>query len=201
MSFPDALRFQQHRLKLVPEAKLTKAASSTKVGGDNLDQQQQTTDMSDIFMKYLQLPFIDQHSSTLMSSSLNNPKISNETATSPNVNPTINTSAGSDQRRLISASPSSLREIPFKCPLCGLIYRTQTHLNEHMRKEHSVLIWLKYLKKKMLFQMRLPAVLEVNFEPLNGAVQIEFSSSIFKRDERSSVESPLDSLMWCLKQE
>lgn len=30
--------------------------------------------------------------------------------------------------------------IPFKCPLCSLVYRTQTFLNEHMRKEHSVLI-------------------------------------------------------------
>lgn len=30
--------------------------------------------------------------------------------------------------------------IPFKCPLCSLIYRTQAFLNEHMRKEHSVLI-------------------------------------------------------------
>jgi hypothetical protein len=30
--------------------------------------------------------------------------------------------------------------IPFKCPLCSLIYRTQSFLNDHMRKEHSVLI-------------------------------------------------------------
>jgi hypothetical protein len=30
--------------------------------------------------------------------------------------------------------------IPFKCPLCSLIYRTQAFLNDHMRKEHSVLI-------------------------------------------------------------
>lgn len=28
----------------------------------------------------------------------------------------------------------------FKCPLCLLNYRSQTFLNEHMRKEHSVLI-------------------------------------------------------------
>lgn len=30
--------------------------------------------------------------------------------------------------------------IPFKCPLCSLIYQTQAFLNEHMRREHSVLI-------------------------------------------------------------
>ena len=30
--------------------------------------------------------------------------------------------------------------IPYKCPLCSLNYRTQAFLNEHLRKEHSVLI-------------------------------------------------------------
>lgn len=30
--------------------------------------------------------------------------------------------------------------IPYKCPLCNLNYRTQAFLNEHLRKEHSVLI-------------------------------------------------------------
>ncbi|XP_055530371.1 longitudinals lacking protein, isoforms H/M/V isoform X3 [Wyeomyia smithii] len=39
-----------------------------------------------------------------------------------------------------SASNSNRDHIPFKCPLCSLIYRTQAFLNEHMRKEHSVLI-------------------------------------------------------------
>lgn len=48
-----------------------------------------------------------------------------------------------------TSSPSQVRRnmnqgvphpIPFKCPLCSLVYRTQTFLNEHMRKEHSVLI-------------------------------------------------------------
>lgn len=33
-----------------------------------------------------------------------------------------------------------LRPFTFKCPLCSLVYRTQAFLNEHMRKEHSVLI-------------------------------------------------------------
>lgn len=33
-----------------------------------------------------------------------------------------------------------LRPFAFKCPLCSLVYRTQAFLNEHMRKEHSVLI-------------------------------------------------------------
>lgn len=32
------------------------------------------------------------------------------------------------------------RFIPFKCPLCSHFYPTQMFLNEHMRKEHSVLI-------------------------------------------------------------
>lgn len=32
------------------------------------------------------------------------------------------------------------RPFAFKCPLCSLVYRTQAFLNEHMRKEHSVLI-------------------------------------------------------------
>lgn len=35
-----------------------------------------------------------------------------------------------------AASPS----FAFKCPLCSLVYRTQTFLNEHMRNEHSILI-------------------------------------------------------------
>lgn len=44
-----------------------------------------------------------------------------------------------------AVSPASLNSnrrqlIPYKCPLCSLIYRTQAFLNEHMRKEHSVLI-------------------------------------------------------------
>lgn len=42
---------------------------------------------------------------------------------------------GSSRRNLNQGLP-----IPFKCPLCSLVYRTQTFLNEHMRKEHSVLI-------------------------------------------------------------
>lgn len=33
-----------------------------------------------------------------------------------------------------------MRPFAFKCPLCSLVYRTQAFLNEHMRKEHSVLI-------------------------------------------------------------
>lgn len=39
-----------------------------------------------------------------------------------------------------STSAATRDFIPFKCPLCSLCYRTQTFLNEHMRKEHSVLI-------------------------------------------------------------
>lgn len=45
-----------------------------------------------------------------------------------------------------SSSPSSTRcsqnpqFYPFKCPLCLHTYRSQTSLNYHMRKEHSVLI-------------------------------------------------------------
>lgn len=35
---------------------------------------------------------------------------------------------------------SVFRSFAFKCPLCSLVYRTQAFLNEHMRKEHSILI-------------------------------------------------------------
>lgn len=35
---------------------------------------------------------------------------------------------------------SVFRTFAFKCPLCSLVYRTQAFLNEHMRKEHSILI-------------------------------------------------------------
>lgn len=44
-------------------------------------------------------------------------------------------SVGATRRNMNQGVP-----IPFKCPLCSLVYRTQTFLNEHMRKEHSVLI-------------------------------------------------------------
>lgn len=37
-------------------------------------------------------------------------------------------------------SPAGLRAFAFSCPLCSLVYRTQAFLNEHMRKEHSILI-------------------------------------------------------------
>ena len=30
--------------------------------------------------------------------------------------------------------------IPFKCLLCTQVFKTQGHLNEHLRKDHSVLI-------------------------------------------------------------
>jgi hypothetical protein len=30
--------------------------------------------------------------------------------------------------------------VSFKCPLCAAMMKTQTLLNEHMRREHSVLI-------------------------------------------------------------
>lgn len=45
-------------------------------------------------------------------------------------------SGGSGSGRTFTSS----RSFSFKCPLCSLVYRTQTFLNEHMRKEHSVLI-------------------------------------------------------------
>lgn len=37
-------------------------------------------------------------------------------------------------------SPAGFRAFAFSCPLCSLVYRTQAFLNEHMRKEHSILI-------------------------------------------------------------
>lgn len=49
-----------------------------------------------------------------------------------------NSNASAQPRRNINQGVS--HPIPFKCPLCSLVYRTQTFLNEHMRKEHSVLI-------------------------------------------------------------
>ena len=71
-------------------------------------------------------------------------------------------SSASSYERLINKLPSELADnidlqgVPRKlprlstkrisqinannCPLCKRVYRTQAHLNEHMRKEHSVLI-------------------------------------------------------------
>lgn len=45
-----------------------------------------------------------------------------------------------------SAPPSSrppTNRFQFKCPLCFLLHPSQAFLNEHMRKEHAVLIWLE----------------------------------------------------------
>lgn len=66
-----------------------------------------------------------------------------------NILPVATNSSGHNKTSPVTASnaprrnsnTSDLRNvIPFKCPLCSLVYRTQTFLNEHMRKEHSVLI-------------------------------------------------------------
>lgn len=46
--------------------------------------------------------------------------------------------SGAGCQSVPSSSPSSF--FHFKCPLCLLEYRSQASLNEHMRKEHSVLI-------------------------------------------------------------
>lgn len=39
----------------------------------------------------------------------------------------------------LANSPTGSKDF-IKCPLCSLIFRTPAFLNEHMRKEHSVLI-------------------------------------------------------------
>jgi hypothetical protein len=106
---------------MIPESQLTKASS--------LDAD---TDLSSGFLAKFLVPVNDQQ--TLSSTNLSR---NTDTDTNPNA---INSN-------LVNAlippptEPRRLRDtIPFKCPLCSLIYRTQTHLNENMRKEHSVLI-------------------------------------------------------------
>lgn len=60
-----------------------------------------------------------------------------EPSRSLSINPIISASVPA-----MNSSNSANRPLsfPFKCPLCLLNYRSQTYLNEHMRKEHSVLI-------------------------------------------------------------
>lgn len=59
-------------------------------------------------------------------------------ATNSSSNSSVGVSAPISNPTNPNAGPRDF--IPFKCPLCSLIYRTQAFLNEHMRKEHSVLI-------------------------------------------------------------
>lgn len=53
--------------------------------------------------------------------------------------PRLDSKSSPDSRRMISPSRGS---IPFKCPLCNLVCRSQTYLNDHMRRDHSILIWM-----------------------------------------------------------
>lgn len=58
-----------------------------------------------------------------------NPKNTHSLPSSNNIGPTSVANCG-----------ISRDLIPFKCPLCSVIFETQIFLNEHMRKQHSVLI-------------------------------------------------------------
>lgn len=151
----------QQRLKIIPEAQLTSTILQTSTSSNDVNQRQPSEDSYDAYSNYLELPNFGLR--TIASNAIGflinptNPTITSFPSSSPiraepvivsNLFPPSNSSA--DLRKHVSASNPPNREIiPFKCPLCSLIYRTQTYLNEHMRKEHSVLIWIESLVKAL----------------------------------------------------
>lgn len=147
----DDLQNQQ-RLKIIPEAQLTNTIVQTTASSDDFNQRQPSEESDDAYSNFSELQSFDLR--TMASNAIGfliNPM--NTTLTSfppsspPRVEPVIvanlfpPSNSSTDLRRHVPMSnPSDCGKIPFKCPLCSLIYRTQTYLNEHMRKEHSVLI-------------------------------------------------------------
>lgn len=132
-----------HRLKVVPESKLINAQS------DHRSQSVQFNELFTNFSQYIQQSkTIEQRGAPL--SLTRNPASPYHTFSVAQIGlPVIAVNPSSKSivpvPTVISSKASSIaqlssRIVPFKCPLCNLIYQTQTFLNEHLRKEHSVLI-------------------------------------------------------------
>lgn len=132
----------QNFKNLVGNYNPTTLVKSASITAPFIPSAQPTSDkMTEILAKYLYQQ--QQQAKILSNTSIPStfsrfPKSSNQSPTSV---PTLSGKepAASNNTGLVSGG-GSRDFIPFKCPLCSLIYRTQAFLNEHMRKEHSVLI-------------------------------------------------------------
>lgn len=127
----------QHRLKVLPESKLVgNQALSSSVCASYEDHGCHSFD-----------PSFNQLSSTTRLITDQQTAPSHEYTDQTNIfcqpfDQRLDFKTSPDSRKAIflSSYVPSRNSLPLKCPLCNLVTRTQVHLNEHMRREHSVLI-------------------------------------------------------------